>query len=83
MVSERMKQNANAGRNVNTYFWRTHQQQEIDYLEERGGQIAAFEFKWGKTRKKAPKLFLDTYPNSTVEFIDRQNFAAFVGLATM
>lgn len=81
MVSERMKYNTNSDVNVNTYFWRTHQQQEIDYLEERGGKIAAFEFKWRNSRKKAPRLFLETYPGSNVTFVDRENYAEFAGLA--
>ncbi len=29
-----------------SYFWRTQQQQEIDYIEEIDGKISVFEFKW-------------------------------------
>jgi len=47
---------------VNTYFWRTHSQQEIDYLEESEGQITAYEIKWN-LRKKVhfPEKFVKTY----------------------
>jgi predicted AAA+ superfamily ATPase len=80
MISERMKRNFNQGNHVNIYFWRTHQQQEIDYLEERGGTLAGFEFKWKGGKRRAPQIFLDTYAGSRVEFIDSQNYGDFVGV---
>ncbi|MEK7729447.1 MAG: ATP-binding protein [candidate division KSB1 bacterium] len=80
MISERLKYNSNCGNSVNTYFWRTHQQQEIDYLEEQDGGLTAFEFKWKTGKKRVPQLFTTTYPESRVEFIDRQNYGAFVGI---
>jgi predicted AAA+ superfamily ATPase len=46
LISERMKYNAYHRNYVNTYFWRTKDQQEIDYIEEKDGIIYAFEFKW-------------------------------------
>ena len=45
MISERLKQNDNSSKYVNSYFWRTYKQNEIDYIEEKGGQLSAFEFK--------------------------------------
>jgi predicted AAA+ superfamily ATPase len=80
MISERLKRNGNRGDLVNMYFWRTHQQQEIDYIEEQNGSLTAFEFKWKAGKKRAPELFTATYPESRVEFIDRENYAAFVGI---
>jgi len=80
MISERMKRNFNQGNHVNVYFWRTHQQQEIDYLEERGGALAGFEFKWKGGKRRTPQIFLETYAGSRVEFIDSQNYADFVGI---
>jgi hypothetical protein len=80
MISERMKRNFNQGNHVNVYFWRTHQQQEIDYLEERGGALAGFEFKWKGGKRRPPQIFLDTYAGSRVEFIDSQNYGDFVGI---
>jgi competence transcription factor ComK len=35
---------------TNSYFWRTKQQQEIDYIEEENTKLNAFEFK--RTEKK-------------------------------
>lgn len=80
MISERLKRNFNSGNDVNTFFWRTHQQQEIDYLEESGGVLAGFEFKWKSGKRSAPKIFLETYAGSRIEFIDHQNYENFVGL---
>jgi predicted AAA+ superfamily ATPase len=80
MISERLKKNANDGSFVNTYFWRTHQQQEIDYLEEHGGKLSGFEFKWKAGKGTVPKVFLNAYPGSTVEVIHTQNFGDFVGI---
>ena len=62
-ISERMKANQNAGRYVNSYFWRTSQQQEIDYLEECDGQFSLFEMKWNPKRAntKFPASFLSAY----------------------
>ncbi len=80
MISERLKRNSNNGYLVNAYFWRTHQQQEIDYLEESGGRLSGFEIKWQARKGRAPETFLKAYPGSQVELINRDNFEAFVGL---
>jgi len=61
------------------YFWRTAQQQEIDYLEERDGQIDTYEFKWGeKKNPKLPKSFQDAYPDSTFKVINPSNYNEFL-----
>ncbi len=78
LISERIKYTANSGIMCNSYFWRTHQQQEIDYLEETQEGLHGFEIKWQKKgREKAPKAFLESYPESSVGFIDRSNFLEF------
>ncbi len=38
-----------------TYFWRTRQQQEVDFVEDNNGKAYGFEFEWQKRR---PKIFL-------------------------
>ena len=78
MISERFKQNSILGRQVNTYFWRTHQQQEIDYLEDSKGNLKGFEFKWKAGKYRIPKIFLKTYPGSEVQLITRNNFQKFI-----
>lgn len=78
MISERLKQNAIIGRQANTYFWRTHQQQEIDYLEDARGKLKGFEFKWKTGKYRIPKIFLKTYPGSEVQLISKNNFHEFI-----
>ena len=62
-ISERIKANQYAGRYVNSYFWRTNQQQEIDYIEESDGSFSVFEMKWNPKRAntKIPSPFINTY----------------------
>lgn len=61
------------------YFWRTTQQQEIDYLEERDGKIEAFEFKWNQNAKVSfPKTFTEAYPESVVKVIHPGNYEEFL-----
>jgi len=73
-VIERLKFLQNNGIAVNRYFWRTHDQKEIDYLEESDGKLKGFEFKWNKESFKPAGEFLKTYPGSTVDLINRNNF---------
>ena len=80
MISERIKWNANNNILVNYYFWRTHSQQEIDYIEDKEGKLSAFEFKWKSSKERIPKAFVSTYPDSTIEFVRSNNFEKFVGL---
>ncbi len=78
LISERMKYNLNNKIHVNAYFWRTHQQQEIDYLEENAGVLSGFEMKWGRKKHRIPKTFLSAYKGSTIGKVDRNNFMGFV-----
>ena len=63
IISERLKANQATGRYVSSYFWRTTQQQEIDYVEESDGQFTLFEIKWNpkKGNTKFPAVFSETY----------------------
>ncbi len=70
LVSERIKFLNNHQIYANRYFWRTPQQQEIDYIEEKDGQISAYEFKWNtNSKKKIPKTFVKAYPESTTNLL--------------
>jgi len=77
LVSERLKQNKYKESYSKMYFWRTQQQQEIDYVEESAGSIFAYEFKWNTKKVKFPEKFIATY-NATAYSIDRSNFREFV-----
>jgi len=64
---------------LNTYFWRTHTRQEIDYIEEYGGHMYAYDFKWGVSRKvRFPEIFMKTYSVKKVSVITRENFEEFM-----
>jgi len=79
IISERRKYLSYHKIYANTYFWRTHAQQEIDYIEEREGNLFAFEFKWSKHKKSfIPKTFTKTYPKAITKIITPSNFEDFV-----
>jgi uncharacterized protein len=81
MVVERRKALNYAGRRANTYFWRTYDQKEIDYIEESGGKLAGYEFKWkGEVRRATRREFLKAYPGAEVYTITPDNFETFVNL---
>lgn len=79
MISERKKNIEYNQIHANTYFWRTHAQQEIDYIEERDGMLYAFEFKWNeKNKAKLPSAFAQAYPQHDFKVINRTNYLEFV-----
>lgn len=78
LINERIKNNQNSKKNSTRYFWRTHNQQELDYIEEYEGKIHAFEFKWKKQKFSTPSSFVNNYRNSTVELIHNKNFEKFL-----
>jgi hypothetical protein len=75
---ERKKKNETDRRFVNTYFWRTYQQKEIDYIEEYEGQFHAYEFKWNDHATISPKEFALAYPDSTFETISQSDYFEFL-----
>jgi len=73
-ILERMKYLENNRKFVNTYFWRTYNQQEIDYIEEYGGMLHAYEFKYSSSVKaKIPKAFSNSYPKHSFTQITPDN----------
>ena len=74
LVMERLKRQEYLLVHANNYFWRTYSQKEIDFVEEREGKLFGYEMKWGAVRAKAPKGWLENYPNATWQAIDRQNY---------
>ena len=81
VVSERMKFLSYNKVYAKRYFWRTTQQQEIDYIEELNGQLSAFEIKWITKRKvRFPKTFTNKYPDAGLNVINPDNIWDFVGV---
>lgn len=79
MISERYKHMKYTSWYNNNYFWRTHHQQEIDYIEERDGCFYAYEFKWNpKKNEKVPITFAQAYPNHVFKVITPDNYEDFV-----
>ncbi|MFA4817859.1 MAG: ATP-binding protein [Parcubacteria group bacterium] len=80
LVTERLK--AQQYRNIfaNNYFWRTWEQQEIDWIEEREGKLFGFEFKFSKDKFKIPASFLKAYPKTEVKVITKENYLDFAGV---
>ena len=74
LISERIKYLHNKGIQSNNYFWRTYDQQEIDWVEERGGKLHAFEIKWTNKKNKIPSKWPKAYPDASYEVINRDNY---------
>jgi len=78
LISERIKQNEYKESLTKTYFWRTKQQQEVDFVEDKAGKIYGYEFKRSDKKKvKLPRRFVESY-NANEKVIDRKNFREFV-----
>lgn len=75
IISERLKfQNYNK-MIVNNFFWRTYDQQEIDWVEERGGNLYGYELKWNiKKLPKEPIGWKKAYPESKFEIVNLENY---------
>lgn len=81
LVSERQKHLHYNQQWTRNYFWRTYQQQEIDYIEEQDGAFRAFEFKWNpKAKARFSSTFLESYKPEITQVISRENFDSFVGV---
>lgn len=76
---ERIKHQNYNQRFVTNYFWRTYDQQELDWLEEENGILRAYEFKWNEKRKaKIPTAFAKAYPEASFEVINTINYLDFI-----
>jgi hypothetical protein len=78
LIAERLKNIQYYKRIVNSFFWRTTQQQEIDYVEESAGKIKGYEFKWkDNSRVSIPRRFKEMYQANGI-VVSRENFRSFV-----
>ena len=80
LISERKKRNIIYNKKINSYFWRTKQQQEIDYIEENIDTYDAYEMKWGNNSKKwEPSVtFKNNYALKQFSLINRDNMEEFL-----
>ena len=77
LVTERLKTQEHFRIWSHNYFWRTYDQKELDWVEEREGKLFGYKFKWKET-SKAPKLWLETYPDASFECINSENYLPFI-----
>lgn len=75
IISERLKYQEYRRVSSNNYFWRTYEQQEVDWVEEREGTLFGYEFKWKENKVKVPSQWISAYPNATFEVINQNNFS--------
>jgi len=79
LVSERIKYTHYSNHYASRYFWRTHAQQEIDYIEDYDGKLHAYEFKWNPGKKTHfSKTFIQAYKDSETKVINRDNYVEFL-----
>ncbi len=79
VISERIKYQEYTRMIVNNYFWRTYDQQEIDWVEDRGGNLYGYEFKWNpKKNVKAPTTWKKEYQEAEFKIITPENYLAWV-----
>jgi predicted AAA+ superfamily ATPase len=79
LMSERIKTIHYSQTFVNQFFWRTKQQQEIDYIEERGGKFYAYEFKWNPDANvRFSDSFLKNYEPAETKAIHKNNLQEFL-----
>lgn len=78
LVSDRRKNLSYRESNTTSYFWRTTQQQEVDYLEIDNDTFKGFEIKWNPKRQpRFPKTFTNAYSPQTM-VVTRENFRDFL-----
>lgn len=80
LAIERLKLMSNTKTQANYYFWRTYDQKEIDWVEEVGGVIYGYEFKWGdnEIKRVTRDEFVRAYPGSVLDVVDKENFEKFI-----
>lgn len=80
LISERLKKQAYKPIYANNYFWRTWDQREVDWVEEREGKLFGYEFKWNRSRsEKSKQVWMQTYSEANFEVITEKNYLKFIG----
>src|SRR3989339_981376 len=79
VVVERIKRQEYIGPHAHNYFWRTYDQQEIDWVEEQGGQLHGYEIKWNTHKTpKIPPAWRVNYPEAKYDVIRKNNYLDFI-----
>jgi predicted AAA+ superfamily ATPase len=79
MIAERMKFLHQHQMEADCFFWRTTQQQEIDYIEKTKQKFLAVEFKWSERGKnKIPVTFTQAYPEAETLIVSKADRGSFL-----
>lgn len=79
IISELYKQNEYKKEYGNFFFWRSHDQQEVDLVIQKGNKLEAFEIKWSsKNKVRLNKTFASAYPDHRFSFINYDNAEEFI-----
>ncbi len=86
LIAERKKYLAHNQIWTNVYFWRTHTQVELDYIEETDGKLNVYEFKYNDAKalkSKVPAYFAANYSNYEFKAISPNNINEFLNPNTI
>jgi hypothetical protein len=78
MIVERLKYQQYNRISSNNYFWRTYDQQEIDWVEERDGSLFGYELKWQEQKVKVPPQWAKAYPDASFEVVNCSNYEKWI-----
>lgn len=73
-IAERIKHLKNNQSRRASHFWRTYQQQEVDYIEEHPDGLLAAEIKTAPGRGRIPRAFMDAYPQAKSLLVSPDNW---------
>lgn len=80
VLMERLKKQSYQPIYANNYFWRTWDQKEVDWVEERDGYLFGYEVKWGRSRSdKSKNEWLNNYQEAKFEVVTSKNYLDFIG----
>lgn len=80
LAAERLKFQSYTQMHCNNYFWRTYDQQELDWVEEEGDQLRSYEFKYSLNKSpKSPAAWAKAYPDASFEVIHPGNYLDWIG----
>ena len=78
LINERIKFQKYNGIISNNYFWRTYDQQEIDWIEEREGHLYAHEIKFKNQKVNEPRGWKKNYPASIFSVVNSANYLEWI-----
>ena len=78
-IAERIKYHHYRRNFVKSYFWRSFQQQEIDFIEVESADITTFEMKWNKNKRGSlPATFANAYTVKSSYTVTPENYTDFL-----